>query len=128
MPYTSPTAAEVRAILSNKSAIKDDLDGFVADAEKIYAPEEVSDELRKAVVKYLAAHLVSFPYPIVRDSYSIGGNSVTNYSRGQHGMMLDYTPYGQMAKMMDTTGTLARLEAKAKEEAKQKTASIKVYG
>jgi hypothetical protein len=129
MPYTPPSAEDVKAILSNKTAIKDNIDDFIADAEAVVSQiEGVGDDLKQRISKYLAAHFVSFPYPIIRDSYAIGGNSVTNYSRGQHGMMLDYTPYGQTAKMMDTSGTLARMEAKAKEEAKQKTAKIMAFG
>lgn len=129
MAYESPTSAEVKAIMSNKTALPNDLDGFVDTAEGLAAGiTGLEDSEKKEVVKYLAAHFASFPYPVIRESVAIGGGSVTNYSRGQHGMNLDYTPYGQTAKMLDYTGTLAKLEAKSKEAAAGRTAEMAAYG
>ncbi len=103
------TANEVEAILDNKSAVKN-LDTFIATANlmtnKITGLAEAD---LKEIERYLAAHYASIANPTVQDRKRVG-DSETIYARGRHGFGLDYTPYGQQAKLLDTTGTLANIE------------------
>ena len=64
-----------------------------------------SDEL-KEIERWLAAHFVA-----IRDKRTAKdnvGDSSHTYE-GKTGMGLDFTRYGQMAKLLDTTGTLAKI-------------------
>ena len=65
----------------------------------------LSSTLLAEIEKYLAAHLASMKsrYGIKE---SIGDASITTGYKG--GLRLDATPYGETAKMLDTTGTLAK--------------------
>lgn len=60
----------------------------------------------KEIERWLAAHFVAIRDK--RTSKDNVGDSSHTYE-GKTGMGLEFTRYGQMAKLLDTTGTLAKL-------------------
>jgi hypothetical protein len=67
---------------------------------------EFTDERKSRIGLFLAAHLASTNSPQLQ-SERVGPYSYTR--QGQTGMGLDATFYGQNVKILDTTGTLAKL-------------------
>jgi len=65
----------------------------------------LSAAVLKEIERWLAAHFVALRDK--RTSKDNVGDSSHTYE-GKTGMGLDFTRYGQMAKMLDTTGTLAK--------------------
>jgi len=64
------------------------------------------------IERWLAAHFVAIYNPVTQQRSSFG-DTVTDYARGTLGKGLDFTPYGQQAKILDRTGTLAEMEREA---------------
>ena len=67
----------------------------------------LSSERLKQIELYLAAHLITLRDPRTQ-SERISEEAFTY--QGETGTNLDASHYGQTVKMLDTTGTLARLE------------------
>ena len=66
----------------------------------------LSDALLKEITKWLAAHMVA---SVDRREKSESFGDASRSFDGQTGMGLDATMYGQQAKLLDTTGTLATI-------------------
>jgi len=64
----------------------------------------------KEIERWLAAHLVAIRDPVYK-SEKTGDASATRF--GTAGLGLDFTPYGQQVKVLDTTGTLGDLGLKS---------------
>ena len=65
----------------------------------------------KDIERYLAAHLIATTRERMSKAAKLGDASVTYL--GEFGKGLDSTPYGQMVKTLDTTGTLGNLGKKS---------------
>lgn len=89
-----------------------DTSPFIIVANKI-VDNKLSDlfneETLKEIERWLAAHFVNARDPRAV-SETIGSTSI-NYS-GTFGLGLDSSSYGQMVKMLDTSGTLANIGMK----------------
>ncbi|MDX9803734.1 MAG: hypothetical protein RBS96_06910 [Dehalococcoidales bacterium] len=101
------TAAEVKEIMQT-GLTETQILPFLTTANAMVtarlATSGLTDTTLEEIEKYLAAHLAS-----VKSKFAIteriGEASITTGYRG--GLGLDATPYGEVAKMLDTTGTLA---------------------
>lgn len=86
------------------------LDPFISTAsslvDRIAAKGLLSVEQLTNIETWLAAHFYSVRDPR-RTSETAG--SVSGSYEGQTGMALDWSRYGQMAQLLDTTGTLRGL-------------------
>jgi len=86
----------------------DDLTPFILVAsqqvDRIAAVGTLGAAVLKEIERWLAAHFVA-----IRDKRTVSdkvGDSSHKYE-GETGMGLDFTRYGQQAKLLDTTGTLS---------------------
>lgn len=112
---------EVRAIIDTTATI--DVTPFI-EAASILVDQvntcalargvTLSGAQLKKIEAYLAAHLYAFRDPQYQ-SKSTERASATFY--GQTGMALDFTPWGQMAKVLDTSGCLAAMASSARASA-----------
>ncbi len=107
------TAAEV-VTLTGSELESTTIDTFVVTANLIVnanlTGSGLSDDLLKEIEKYLAAHLIGISRERQTQREEIGGD--TNEEYAKLGLALDATTYGQMVKVMDTTGALANLGKK----------------
>jgi hypothetical protein len=71
--------------------------------------QDLTDDMLYQIELYLAAHLACAKEPVLK-SESVGG-AKNDYVR-EVGKGLDSTSYGQMVKMLDSTGILASMEQK----------------
>ena len=69
----------------------------------------IADATLKEIERWLAAHFASINDPLVKSDRTGDASSTFH---GNSGLGLDFTPYGQQAKLLDPTGTLARIGAK----------------
>jgi len=107
------TALEVKDILDTD--LSDSVvEAFISDAsnliDELFEDETgVSDELLASIEKWVAAHFVA-----IRDqrpkSEKVGDASITYH--GTSGKGLEFTPYGQQALLLDTTGRLKSIGGK----------------
>lgn len=70
------------------------------------ADTRVTSAVRDDIVMWLAAHFCAIRDRRVKDE---GGDGVRFTYEGKTGMGLDYTSYGQQAKMIDPTGKLGKI-------------------
>jgi len=107
------TEAEVQAIIDYDPAIAD-ITPFITAANALvnekFAGSGVSAALLKEIERWLSAHYIAIRDPRLRNE-KIGDASVTY--QGKEGMYLDATQYGQQAKTLDPTGTLANIGKRA---------------
>jgi len=87
------------------------LDTFITAANQMVTEHlgssGLSDDQLKEIERWLAAHLLASTLELQVKSE---GTKDANISyQGQTGKGLDFTSYGQMVKMLDTTGTLAQV-------------------
>lgn len=103
------TDAEVKTILDTTI----DTTVFITSANLIVTEElgeeSLSDDRLKQIELYLAAHFTCLRDP--RASQEKMGDASVTYE-GKTGMGLDRTSYGQMVRMLDSTGLLADSEMK----------------
>lgn len=101
------TEAELRALVDIESAF--DPTTFINTAVALTdtLPSSLGATLAKQVELYLAAHFYSI-YDRVAQSERVDDLQVTYYGQGTIG--LKFTPYGQQALLLDSTGTLSRLD------------------
>ncbi len=108
--------ADVVAILGNHydSAAAPSLTPFITPATLLvdrihkYDTNSLLDDASLAEIeKYLAAHFYALQDQILQ---SKGTNRASGSFQGQTGKGLDGTQYGQMAKVLDETGYLARMD------------------
>ena len=102
------TTTEVKAILDTDLT---DLDAFILPAGQLVDRVAAADSsLAAAILEeiecWLAAHFASMRDPRASKS-TIGPTSFTY--EGKTGMGLEFTRYGQMALLLDSTGTLVKL-------------------
>ena len=106
------TTAAVKEIMTTKLTDTDILP-FLTTANILVttnlASSGLSDTLLTEIEKYLAAHLSS-----IRSKYGIRTKigEADTWTGYKGGLGLDATPYGETAKMLDTTGTLENLLGK----------------
>lgn len=106
------TEPEVRAIISADDALP--LGSFIDTASAVVdyvVSKDTGGALTTAMLvqieKYLAAHLYEYRDP----AYASKGEGGASASfQGQFGMGLDSNKWGQMAKRLDVTGTLASMD------------------
>jgi hypothetical protein len=103
------TDAEVKTIFDTSI----DTTPFITTANLIVTENlgeaSLSDDRLKQIELYLSAHLACLRDPRVSQE-KIGDASNTH--EGKTGMGLDRTSYGQMVRMLDSTGLLADSELK----------------
>ena len=105
-------ADAVRQILDT-SLEDSQLDVFITGAQTIIGPDgcdlasTLADETVDEICRWLAAHLATVADPRVESSRA-SGHSVD--FRGDTGMGLKTSMYGQQAKLLDPTGCLAALD------------------
>lgn len=110
MAYVTPD--EVIAIMEECSLTSEQVDPYILSAH-LLVTEALSDKglsltRLKDIEKYLAAHFIASIHsrPTSREKV---GEAEVEYANAKFGEGLKATPYGQMAMMMDTTGSLAVL-------------------
>ena len=101
------TDDEVKEIIDTSL---DDLTPFILVAsQQVDRISGLGTAVLKEIERWLAAHFVA-----IRDKRtskdSVGDSSHTY--EGRTGMALDFTRYGQQAKLLDTTGTLRKVGMK----------------
>ena len=81
----------------------------------------LTDETLKEIERYLSAHVLS-----VQDqrTKSVGVDVLSESYQGQWGMGLNGTSYGQMAILLDTSGTLGKIA----KNGYSKSASLNMIG
>lgn len=107
------TDAEVREIITVGASVA--TTPFIAAAnltvtDKLGDSAELSSDQLKEIERWLAAHFLAISLARQKSREKIGSGDAS-YT-GTFGQALDSTTYGQTAKMLDTTGTLARLGLK----------------
>jgi len=117
------TGANVKEII-NTSLSASEVAPFVTSANLIVTErlggQGVSAAILKEIERWLAAHLVAIrSQDSVSKAEKTGDASITRH--GETKMGLDFTPYGQQAKLLDPTG---RLESAGKGVAKVETIKI----
>ena len=109
--------ADVKELLSVSSDISDaDITSIIVTANILVERIAVADSTVPAatltdIERWLAAHFVDVARQRQGKSEAIDGSSQS--IGGQYGKGLDFTPYGQMAILLDTTDTLANLSVTA---------------
>lgn len=103
-------AADIRAII--ETSVSDaDLTPYMDAAhilvEAHLGTSGLAEEHLRELERWLAAHLLACSREQQPMSESIGGASISY--RGQTGLRLDATLYGQQVALLDTTGRLAAL-------------------
>jgi hypothetical protein len=102
------TTDEVKEIFKTSLT---NLSAFITAAnlvvENNLASSGYSDETKKEIERWLAAHFASVRSPTLRSS-SLGDASEA-YSRGKLGIGLSFTEFGQQVRMLDHKGILSRL-------------------
>jgi hypothetical protein len=91
-----------------------EIDAFITAANltvtKLLADEDLSDDQLREIERWLAAHFIASTRER-QVAQETAGQADTTYV-GKSGMGLDATFYGQQAKILDTSGTLASLSDK----------------
>lgn len=100
IPDTSLTDAQVGYFIDVATEMVDDLD----------ADTTLDDARLVFIEQWLTAHLIASTVERMGKTEKIGDAQVTYM--GEFGKNLDSTPYGQMAAMLDTSGTLRALGKK----------------
>lgn len=104
------TTDEVKVLIDTPLT---DLTAFITVAsqqvDRIDAVGSLSAAVLKEIERWLSAHYVAIRDP--RVSQDAIADSRHTYE-GKTGMGLDFTRYGQQARLLDTTGTLQKLSLK----------------
>ena len=105
---------DVKAILDTGLA-NEDINTFIEIANRMVTTNLGGSGLGTSVLfdieRFLTAHLITYTRERQAKSQSLGAASIT-YT-GVYGDGLDATSYGKTVKMLDTTGTLAKLGKKS---------------
>jgi len=100
------TAPEVEEILENADSL--DLTPFIRAANvtitSVLTGRGLSTAQLKEIERWLTAHFASIRDRLASEE-DMGDASIVY--EGRHGMGLDHTSYGQMVKILDTSGILA---------------------
>ncbi len=74
--------------------------------------EGLGDDVLTQIELYLSAHLACFMDPRIKQEQIGAQQTRADYQMIKTGVGLDSTSYGQMVKMLDTTGILASMGGK----------------
>jgi len=104
------TVTEVKEVMDNCTVADTIVNTFILVGEllidKVFTNDTVlGSDVLKEVERFYVAHLVAMTKSRVTTEEKLGEAAV-KYA-GKYGMNLDATPYGQIAKQLDTTGKLA---------------------
>jgi hypothetical protein len=108
------TEANVLLIMGSPTTLSEsDVTPFIVPANYMvtnYLASYITDndDLLEMIERYLTAHYVSLAKE--KEVKSEGIEGITQVYGGVFGKGLDYTSYGQMAKALDTTGRLYKLD------------------
>lgn len=108
MAIEKPTAADVQLIISATDA---QANAAIEDAALIaeHCVACLSADRQKAIIKYLAAHLIASTNSGASKTSSKLGDAQDSYARAQLGDALKGTTYGQQAIALDPSGCLLGL-------------------
>ena len=103
------TATDVKTIMDSISTADAVVDEFIAVAsgmtDEVAADGTLGDTRLEQIEQWLSAHLLASTIVRMGKQEKLGEASIT-YT-GEFGSGLHSTPYGQMVKILDTTGILA---------------------
>lgn len=112
------TAVDVKSILST---VVDDtnIEVFIGVANRFITEHlgddtTLSDAQLKDIEMFLTAHIIASTKDPKPQEENIGEGDYEVKYQGETGKDLDATSYGQVVKMLDTTGTLAAMAGKKK--------------
>ena len=112
MALSTPTTSEVRLTITTELS-DDAVAQFVADAVLMAEPctviETFSEAKQKAIIRFLAAHLIAISDASARLSSEKMGDASESYSTPVLGDNLKGTTYGQQAISLDSSGCLSRM-------------------
>ena len=112
MALATPTTAEVRLTITT-SLSDAAVDQFVADAVLMAEPcttiETFSAAKQKAIIRFLAAHLISMNDASARKTQESIGDASESFSTPVLGANLSGTTYGQQAIALDSSGCLSKI-------------------
>ena len=129
------TTDEVRQVVALTVGAVSDLDLTahigVADGliDDLLASKSLSDSRLKDISRYLSAHFAAlFDREVMSAEKRIGAASTEYYLTNAVGKYLDLTVWGQMARLLDTSGTLAAIGSEDAEIASRKPALFGAFG
>lgn len=108
MAYVTPE--EVRGIMEECSLTDAQIDPYILSAHllgnEVLGSSGLSVSRRKDIEKYLTAHIIASirNRPTSREKV---GEAEVEYANAKFGEGLASTPYGQMVKMLDTSGLMS---------------------
>lgn len=109
------TASAVRAVGGFPTSLNVDVfietANILVDQVAACAGSKLTDRQLEMIERWLAAHFTKVMSPSAT-SKSIGGASTSYEGRGNSGMGLYQTSYGQHALILDTSGCLQKITAK----------------
>lgn len=112
MTLATPTASEVRLTVTT-SLTDAAIDQFVGDAvlmaEVCSVIPTFSEAKQKAIIRFLAAHLISMNDASVRKTSESIGDASESFSTPVLGDALRGTTFGQQAIALDSSGCLANI-------------------
>jgi hypothetical protein len=105
------TPTEVKTIMDNCTLTDPVILTFILASNqvvtKVFGYSATEDTLYKEIERWLTAHMIASTISRTTSDEKIGDVSV-KYT-GQWGKNLDSTPYGQMVKVLDTSGKISNL-------------------
>ena len=129
------TTAEVRQVVRlSVAAVSDpDLSAHIGVAHRLtddlLSTKGLSEDRLKDIERYLSAHLAAlFDKDVMSAEIKIGGAETEYYVANAIGKYLDLTVWGQMARLLDTSGTLAAIGSEDAEIVSRKSALFSAFG
>lgn len=129
------TAAEVRQVIRlTEEAVPDptlaqhiEVAGRLVD--DLLGSKSLSDDRLKDIERYLSAHFSAlFNKEAMAAERKVGEAETEYYLVNSVGKYLDLTVWGQTARLLDTSGTLAALSSEDEEISTRKSALFSVFG
>lgn len=112
MALATPTASEVRLTITttlSDDAVAQFVDDAVLIAEQCSSIATFSESKQKAIIRYLAAHLIAMNDASARKISESMGDASESFSTPVLGDALRGTTYGQQAITLDSSGCLAKV-------------------
>ena len=129
------TPDEVRQVVKLSVAAVSDLDltEHIGVAHRLtddlLSGKSLSEDRLKDIERYLSAHFAAlFDKEVMSADKKIGGAETEYYLSTAIGKYLDLTVWGQMARLLDTSGTLAAIGSEDAEIASRKSALFGAFG
>jgi len=103
------TNVQVKQILDNTALTGTQIDSYIVSANALVnaALGTGTDDILTQIEMWLTAHMIASTRERMAASEEAGGAKIEYI--GTFGERLDSTPYGQMVRMLDTTGRMAKL-------------------